>query len=200
MKITPLDRMLLFVTSLLAAYQVAVGLDRLEPFAEAAYTAAFGVLLVACLLLIILSLDVLGSPIVVAVATVIPLSLSLGLVAEHLPAYRSGYLVFTILGLLAVAATRTITSGRSAALVLAPVHGAAGLVILVLPLAAVLGGQAAGWFALVSLGGTLICLTGLLLTLLRLGRPILPQPTLLRMLPALLLLATAAFVAGFALR
>ena len=71
---TPIDRILLLLTVILAAYQVAVGIDGLSTLPIIAYTIAFGVLLVASLLLFILGLDVLDSPIVVIISTIIRLS------------------------------------------------------------------------------------------------------------------------------
>ncbi len=62
MKVTPLDRILLLITCLLAAYQVVVGINGLENVPIIAYTIAFGVLLVAGLLIIILGFEVLNSP------------------------------------------------------------------------------------------------------------------------------------------
>jgi hypothetical protein len=61
-----------------------------------------------------------------------------------------------------------------------------------------LQGQTPPGFALVSVGGVLIGVGGLLLSFLKMGKPILPQKTILTVLPALLFLMTAAFVAGFA--
>jgi hypothetical protein len=55
-------------------------------------------------------------------------------------------------------------------------------------------------FSLVGVGGGLIGLGGLLLSFLRAGRPILSRVMILRLLPGLLLLMTAAFVAGFSYR
>ena len=69
---------------MLAAYQVAIGIDGLATLPTVAYTIAFGVLLIAGLLLIILGFEVLDSPAVVIAATVIPLALSLGLVWQFL--------------------------------------------------------------------------------------------------------------------
>ena len=65
-----------------------------------AYTIAFGVLLVASLMILILGFEGLDNPAMVIVSTVIPLSLSLGLVWEHLAAFRTAYLVFVIVGFL----------------------------------------------------------------------------------------------------
>ena len=195
------DRVLLLVTGLLAAYQIAVGIDGLATLPIFAYTIAFGVLLVAALLLLLLGFEVLDSPIVVIVSTVIPLSLSLGLVWEQVPAYRTVYLAFVIAGFLAVLATRLRPPrSRLPVLVLAIVHGIAGLTIFLLPIFLSLTGQARPAFSLVGVGGALIGAGGLLLALLKAGRPLLSRQTILQLFPGLLCLMTTAFVAGFALR
>ena len=200
MKISPLDRVLLLLTGLLAAYQVAVGINGLGAVPITAYTIGFGVLLVAGLLLIILGFEVLDSPIVVIVSTVIPLAISLGLVWEHLASFRTSYLVFTIVGFLAVTLTRSLPlKGKLPTIVLAVIHGVAGMIIFLLPSILAAQGVTRPGFALVGLGGALIGLGGLLLSFLKAGKPILPRTTILRILPSLLLLMTAAFVAGFAL-
>ena len=88
MKMSVLDRILLLMTCLLAAYQIVVGIDAMAELPIIAYTIAFGVLLVAVLLLIILGFDVLDSPVVVIVSTIIPLSLATGLVWQYAPSIR----------------------------------------------------------------------------------------------------------------
>lgn len=193
-----LDRILLLAVGLLAAYQVVKGVDGLNVLPMFSYTVAFGVLLVASLLMIILGFEVLDSPLVVIVSTVIPLSLSLGLVWEHLVEWRIPYLIFVIVGFLAVVSTRLTNRGKLAALVLAMVHGIAGLIIFLLPISLSVAGRVSPGFALVSVGGSLIGLAGVLLAFLKAGKPILSQEIILKLLPGLLLLMTAAFVAGFA--
>ncbi|MCJ7435911.1 MAG: hypothetical protein MUO77_20725 [Anaerolineales bacterium] len=198
MKIFPLDRMLLLVTSLLAAYQVVVGIDGLGEVPIIAYTIAFGVLLVAGLLLIILGFEVLDSPIVVIVSTVIPLSLSLGLVWEHLASFRNSYLIFAIGGFLAIMVTRALPMpGQLPTIVLTTIHGIAGMVIFLLPSILAANGTTRPGFALVGLGGALIGIGGLLLSFLKAGKPILSRETIFKVLPGLLLLMTVCFVAGF---
>jgi hypothetical protein len=198
MKMTSLDRVLLLVTGLLAAYQIAVGMDGLGTLPTIAYTTAFGVLLVAGLLLIILGFEVLDSPIVVIVSTIIPLSLATGLVWQHLASIRTSYLVFAIVGFLAVTLTRSIpTPGKIPTIVLAFVHGIAGLTIFLLPILLSLQGQSQPLFSLVGIGGALIGVGGLLLSFLKAGRPILSRETILKVLPGLLFLMTLCFVIGF---
>jgi hypothetical protein len=200
MKISFTGRILLLLTALLAAYQVAVGVDGFDTFPIICYTIAFGVLLVACLLLIILGFDILDSSLVVIVSTIIPLSLSLGLVWEYLGELRTYYLDFTVLGFLGIIITRQFTPGRMAVIVLAVVHGIAGLVIFLLPILLSFQGLTNPGFSLVGVGGALIGLGGLLLSFLKTGRPLLSRRTILSLLPGLLLLMTITFVVGFALR
>ncbi len=200
MKVPPLDRILLLITCLLAAYQVAVGINGLENVPTIAYTIAFGVLLVAGLLIIILGFEVLNSRIVVMVSTIIPLSLSLGLIWEHIPLFRLPYLIFAIVAYLVIIITRSIPIPvRVSTVILAIIHGVAGLIVFLLPSILSAQGNASPGFAFVSLGGALISLGGLLLYFLKTGRPIVSREIILRILPALLLLMTIAFVAGFTL-
>jgi hypothetical protein len=198
MKITLLDRILLLLTGLLAAYQVAAGINGLGEVPIIAYTIAFGVLLVAGLLLIILGFDVLDSPFVVIVSTIIPLSLSLGLIWQHLPAWRLPYLIFVVIGFLAILLTRLLPAkGKLPTIVLAVVHGVAGMIIFLLPSILAANRTTRPGFALVGLGGALIGIGGLLLSFLKAGKPILSRTTILRILPGLLLLMTLSFVIGF---
>ena len=197
---TPLDRVLLLATSILAAYQVAVGIEGFATLPTIAYTISFGVLLLASLLLVIFGFEALDSPVVVIAATVIPLSLSLGLVWQYLAAWQTAYLVFAVAGFLAVVITRLVPiPGRLPTIVLAVVHGIAGVVIFVLPICLAIQGTVGSAFALVGVGGALIGIAGLLLSFLKAGKPILPRETILKILPGLLLLTTVCFVAGFKL-
>lgn len=198
MKMSVLDRILLLMTCLLAAYQIVVGIDAMAELPIIAYTIAFGVLLVAVLLLIILGFDVLDSPAVVIVSTIIPLSLATGLVWQYAPSIRMPYLLFAILGFAAVVITRSISiKNKLPVLTLAVVHGIAGMTIFLLPIIVALQGRTDFLFALVGVGGALIGLGGLLLAFLKAGKPILPRETILKLLPGLLLAMTSCFVIGF---
>ena len=198
MKMSALDRILILLAGLLAAYQIVVGIDDLSTAPIIAYTIAFGVLLVALLLLLILGFEALESPVVVVVSTIIPLSLSLGLVWEHLVSFQVPYLFFTIIGFVAVVFTRsTPMQNRIPIIVIAIVHGLAGLTIFLLPIVIAMQQPRSAAFALVGLGGALIGLGGLLLSFLKAGRPILSRERILRVMPALLFLMTICFVVGF---
>jgi hypothetical protein len=198
MKMTISDRILLLLTGLLAAWQVAFGIDTFDTLPVIAYTLGFGVLLVAGLLLIILGFEILDSPAVVIISTLIPLSLALGLAWQYLESYRAVYLLFTIGGFLAVTLTRLIPTPEKLSLfTLAFVHGISGLTIFLLPIILSASGTTQPGFALVGLGGALIGLGGLLLSFLKAGKPILSRETIFKILPGLLLFMTTAFVAGF---
>ncbi len=198
MKMSILDRVLLFITGLLAAYQIAFVIDGFSTLPLIAYTIAFGVLLVSGLLIILLGFEVLDSPIVVIVATMIPLNLSLGLAWQNLASYKVMYLVFVIVGFLAIIITRSLPMpGQIPTLVLALVHGIAGMTIFLLPIILSMQGQTTPFFSLIGIGGALIGIGGLLLSFLKMGKPILSRETIFRVLPGLLLLMTVCFVAGF---
>ena len=198
MKLTSSDRILLLFTALLASYQVAVGMDGFSALPIIAYTTGFGVLLIAALLIFILGFDVLDSPIVVIVSTVIPLALSLGLVWQHLASYRTSYLLFTTISFLAVALTRSIQmQNKLPVIILAITHGIAGMTIFLLPIILSIQGGMKPLFSLVGVGGALIGIGGLLLSFLKTGKPILSRNTIMRLFPSLLLVTTVLFVAGF---
>ena len=198
MKMTSLDRVLILLTGLLAAYQIVVGIDKMDNVPIIAYTIAFGVLLVAGLLLIILGFDVLDSSTVVIISTIIPLALATGLVYQHLASFRTPYLLFAIIGFSAVIFTRSIQmQNKLPVFTIAIVHGIAGMTIFLLPLIASIQGQTRPLFSLVGVGGALIGIGGMLLSFLKTGRPILSRETIFKVLPSLLLLMTICFVAGF---
>jgi hypothetical protein len=148
--------------------------------------------------MIILGFEALDSPIVAIISTIIPLSLSLGLVWDHLASYRTSYLIFTAISFLAVTFTRSFPiPGKIQTTALAITHGIAGMTIFLLPIIISIQGQARPAFALVGIGGALISIDGLLLSFLKAGRPILSRETIFKILPGLLLLMTTCFVAGF---
>jgi len=198
MKISVLDRILLLVTGLLAAYQIAFGIDGSLSLPVVAYIISFGVLLVAGLLLIIMGFDVLETPAVVIISTVIPLSLSTGLVWEYLPSLRAIYLAYALIGLVAIIVTRSFpVSGKLPTIVLSIIHGVAGMTIFLLPIIFSILGETEPRFAFIGIGGALIGIGGLLLAFLKSGKPILSQKFILTVLPGLLLLMTLCFVIGF---
>ena len=198
MKMSVMDRILLLVTGFLAAYQIAFGIDGSNNLPVIAYTISFGILLVAGLLLIIMGFDVLEAPAVVIISTLIPLSLATGLVWEYLPSFRAIYLVFALIGLVAIIVTRSFPMpGKLPTIVLALTHGVAGMTIFLLPIIFAIQGKTEPGFAFVGIGGALIGVGGLLLAFLKSGKPILSQKIILKIFPGLLVLMALCFVIGF---
>lgn len=197
-KIRPLDRILVLLAVLLACYQVVVGIEGLGTFAIAAYTVGFGALLIAGLLVIILGFEILDSPHIAIVSTVIPLSLSAGLVSEFFPAVQTPYLVFALVALGAVIFTRYRLAGNAALIALVFTHAVSGLIIFILPVVVSLTGRTPLLFGMVGVGGALIGIFGLLLSFLKAERPLLSEEQLWGWFPALILVVTSAFVLGFA--
>lgn len=195
-KMTIQDRVFLLVTALLAGYQVAVGIEGLDGYIILFFTVGFGVLLIASILLIILGFEALESRLVVVIAALIPLGISLGLVWQFLPEIKIGYLLFVMLGIFSIMISRYGFPGRPATIVLALVHGVAGLMIVGLPFVFSVQGRVRSGFMLVGLGGALFGIAGVSFAFLRAGKPIFPTTTFFKLLPALLMLVTLSFVIG----
>ena len=199
-KISVLDRILLLGTCFLAAYQISAGMNGLSLPATWGYTIGFGTLLVASLLLIILGFEGLESQTIIIVSTLIPLSISFGLISVHYSESILVYLVFCIVGFGLISVTRYASGGKTATIILALVHGIAGLLITFIPAILAIQGQVRPGYILVSLGGAIIGIGGLLLALLKTGKPILSQEKILSLLPALIFLMTSAYIVGFSFR
>jgi len=201
---TLFDRIVLLATGLAAIFLIVRFAQeyRREPKLhryDLYYLASFAVLLVAGLLLIFLGYAVLGSPLVVVVAALIPLCLSVGLVSEFYPQYEKAYLAFAVIGFLTLAATRFTGPARLATIVLIIVHSIAGLIIFGLPLVLVTQKKAPAGFLGVTVGGALIGLGGIALAFLKTGRQLLffsPEVVFTILAPLLLAMALA-FAFGF---
>jgi len=191
-------RVLLLLAILLASYQVAVGIEGLPSIAIAGYTLGFGALLIAGLLIFVLGFEAMDNQYVAVVSTLIPLSLSAGLVAEYFTRIAIAYIIFACIAFVLVLLTRFFTSPRAATITLVAVHGIAGLIIFVLPLWLVARGSVSPGFVLVGIAGGLIGVYGLLLSFMRMDHPLISREVTKRIFPPLMLLVTAAFVAGFA--
>jgi len=152
-KISAVDRLLLLVTSLIAAYQVVAGMDACCVVVTIYYTIAFGVLVVAGLLLMIFGLDALDNSTVVVALALLPLSLSSGLIYRYIPDLRIVYLIFAVAGLFVILVTRYYIGGKIATIVLGIVHGVAGLVVIILPVVLSITGMTPPLFSFVGIGG-----------------------------------------------
>ena len=189
--------MILLTTALLASYQVIQGIAGLGTMAIACYTIGFGVIFIASLLIMILGFEVLDSPLVVIASTLIPLSLALGLISEYFRTSLIPYGIFIIVGFCAIVVTRLTGTKKLAVIILALVHGIAGLTISILPVILVVRDIVPGGFVFVSVGGVFTGLGGLLISFFKMGKPVLSRERILAFFPVLPVLIILAFVIGF---
>jgi hypothetical protein len=169
-----------------------------KSLADICYMVSFGVLLVAGLLLIAFTYDVLDNPLVVLVSYLIPAGLSLGLVVQFYPKYGMPYLIVVILGLALIGITRILELDELGRIVLPIFHTIAGLTIVLLPMLVVREGRAPTGFLGVSLGGVLIGLGGIALAFLKADNQFLffTEEVVFAILAPLLLLMALAFTWG----
>ncbi len=200
MSVFTLSNFFLLLTGLLAAFLCWYFWKRYnlhKALHNIYYLMGFAVLLVSGLLLIFLGLDILASPWVLTVASLIPLGISMGIAEEYYPGWKKYFKWFATIGFVAIAVT---SIGGMAALkkIAVPLfHGVAGMVIFLGPFFA--KGAPKGFFW-VGIGGLLIGLGGIALAFISVGKQLLffSPEFVMTILPPLLLLMTAAFTFGFA--
>lgn len=193
------DNLFLLLTGLVAIYllwRFYTRWSKSKALYDIYYMMGFAVLLVAGLLLIFLGLGILGKPAVLTVASLIPLGISMGLVEQYFPKWKTAFKWFALVGIVAIAigSFGQIELLRKIAVPL--FHGVAGLVIFLGPFFAK---EAARGFYWVGIGGLLIGLGGVALAFISLGSQLLffsPQ-LVMTILTPLLLLMTLAFTFGF---
>lgn len=199
---TLLDRIVLLITGLVAAYltwRFYTRWSKKKALHDIYYMMGFLVLLVSGLLLIFLGYGILASPWVLTVASLIPLGISLGVMNQYFKKYKKAYAWFALVGFLAIAIT-SIGGMDALKRIAVPVfHGVAGLVIFLGPIIASVKGPAPKDFFWVGIGGALIGLGGIALAFLSLGSQFLffSQGFVLMILAPLLLLMSLAFAWGF---
>jgi hypothetical protein len=195
-----IDILFLLFTGLLAAYLCwhfwrRYGLHK--ALHNVYYLIGFAVLLVSGLLLIFLGLDILASPLVLTVASLIPLGISMGLTEEYFPKWKKAFKWFALAGFLAIAITSLGGMETLKKIAVPLFHGVAGLVIFLGPFFA--KGAPKGFYW-VGIGGLLIGLGGIALAFISIGRQLLffSPAFVMTILTPLLFLMTGAFALGFA--
>jgi hypothetical protein len=161
------------------------------------YLMGFLVLLVSGLLLIFMGYDILGTPFVLTVASLIPLGISMGLAEQYFLAWKKYFKWFATIGFLAIAISSFAQIDLLRKISVPLFHGVAGLVIFLAPFFAK---KAAKGFWMVGVGGALIGIGGIALAFLTIGKPLLgifSADLVFTILSPLLLLMTLAFTYGF---
>ncbi len=195
-KISVLDRILFLLTAIVAGAEIVSGIDSHPVGAITSYTIAFGVLVLSGVMLLLFGFELLENPFTPIVSTLIPMMLSLGLVQDYIQGMVTAYAV--LLGILYLISIwgRFRASTRSAALILAVVHGISGMLLFVLPIVLCLNYQVSFQLLFISFGGLVIGSEGVLLAVQKLRILPVDLNQVLALFPALLLISTAAFVAG----
>lgn len=155
------------------------------------------VLLVSGVLLLLLGYDILGTPFVLTVASLIPLGISMGIAEQYFPSWKKIFKWFATLGFLAIAISAFANIELMRKIAVPLFHGVAGLVIFLGPFFAK---KAAKGFWWVGIGGALIGIGGIALAFLTVGKPLLGIFTgelVFNILSPLLLLMVLAFTYGF---
>ena len=150
------------------------------------------------LLLIFLGWDILASPLVLTVASLIPLGISLGIANQFYKGWKKLYAWYALIGILAIAFTSFFSPDLKKFAV--PLfHGVAGLIIFLGPIFAERANKASKGFWWVGLGGVLIGLGGIALAFLTMGSQLLffSAEFVMLILAPLLFLMASAFALGF---
>jgi hypothetical protein len=195
MKMSILNRIIFLLTGNVAGYKIIGGMDNYSNTTTTLYTISFGLLLLASLLLLLMGFEIMENDYVAVVVSVIPITLSLGLVTDKLE-HATFYTVLITGAFIIAVILRFFSSGRISSLSLGAIHLLAGTVIVILPVFLFLSGKSSSQILLISLGGSLIGVGGTLLGFLKADKLKLQKEKIYALFPALLFFTTTAFVLG----
>lgn len=199
MNLFSVANLFLLLTGLVAIYLLVLFWGRYskkKKLHDIYYLMGFGVLLVSGLLLIFLGLGILSAPLVLTVASLIPLGISLGIANQFFPGWKKAFAWFALIGFLTIAITSIAGMATLKKIAVPVFHGVAGLVIFLGPFFAK-GAPPKFWW--VGIGGALIGLGGIALAFISVDRQLLffSPEFVMTILPPLLLAMTLAFAYGF---
>lgn len=197
MKISILSRLIYLFTGHVAGYQIIKGMENYSDLTTTLYTISFGILLLACLLLLLMGFEILENNYIAIISALIPITLSLGLVTDKLE-HSTMYAVLIGAGFLVAVALKLFSTGKVASLSLGVIHFLSGSVIFFLPIILYITEKAEIQILMISFGGVLVGSGGMLLGLLKAGREILSKEKVVALFPIILFFTTVAFVIGLA--
>lgn len=192
-----LGRIIYLITGHVAGYQIIKGMEPYSNLTTTLYTISFGLLLLACLLLLLMGFEIMENNYVAIIAALIPITLSFGLVTDKLES-STMYSTLIGIGFLIAVALRLFSSGKIASLSLGAIHFLSGSVIFFLPIVLFYTGVAENQILMISFGGVLIGSGGMLLGLLKAGKSVLTKEKIIALFPIVLLITTTSFVIGLA--
>ena len=197
MKISILNRIIFLLTGHMAGYKIISGMDNYSDLTTTLYTISFGLLLLASLLLLLMGFEIMENDYVAVVTSIIPITLSLGLVTDKLEHATIYSFIITLSFIIAVF-LRFFSSGKIASLSLGAIHLLSGSVVFFLPIILFVGGKAGIQILMISFGGILIGIGGVFLGFLKAGKLALEKGKIFSLFPVILFLTTTAFVIGLA--
>jgi hypothetical protein len=195
-KTKTINKILLMIMVLLSSYQVVIGGHGVKQITIWAYTIGFGILVISGLLMIILGYEILDNPLVVFFSSIIPLSIATGLVSQVSDTFSLVYLIIAIIGLVLILISRSVQNSFFGLITLVIVHGVSGLSILLIPIYLVIIGGAQPLFVMISVGGALMGLGGILILLNETKKISIPAQSKAFLLPGILLLTTIFLSVG----
>lgn len=161
------------------------------------YMIGFTVLLVAGLLLIVLGYEILGTPFVLTVSSLIPLGISIGLAEQFYPGIKKPFKWFLLVGIVLIATASYFDLALLRKIVVPLFHSVAGMMIFLGPIFA--KGAPKGFYW-VGVGGLLIGIGGIALAFLTIGKPLLGLFTadfVFNILSLILALMAGSYLMGF---
>ncbi|MEN8191954.1 MAG: hypothetical protein ABFS12_04000 [Bacteroidota bacterium] len=196
-KVSILNRIIFLLTGHMAGYQIIFGMDDYSNLTTTLYTISFGVLLLACLILLLMGFEIMENDYVAVIAAIIPITLSLGLVTDKFE-YFTLYTILISTGFLVAVLLRFFSSGKIASLSLGVIHFLSGSVVFFIPIILFFTGKVEMQILMISFGGILIGIGGMLLGLLKAGKQFLRKEQVYSLFPIILFLTTTSFVIGLA--
>jgi len=181
----------------MAGYQIISGMDSYSNLTTTFYTISFGLLLLACLLLLLIGFEIMENDYVAVIAAIIPITLSLGLITDKFE-YSLFYTILISVGFIIAVLLRFFSSGIIASLSLGIIHFLSGSVVFFLPIFLFFSEKAGLQILMISLGGVIVGIGGMFLGLLKTGKSPLSKEKIVALFPIILLLTTTSFVIGLA--
>ncbi len=165
-----LDKLVYLLTVFLSGYVIIFGIDNhsQSQYAAIFYTVAFGVILLTSLLLMLGGNELFANDFLSIIATVIPISLSIGLTAENCKSPLAYGITVVFLFILAIL-IKYFSKGKLSLLSLGVIHLISGSIIVFMPVFLIFFRNLPATYVLFSLGGVLLGLTGTVIALEKLG-------------------------------
>ncbi len=192
-----LGRIIYLLTGIVAGYQIIQGMENYSNLTTTLYTISFGLLLLSSLLLLLMGFQIMENDYIAVVASLIPISLALGLVSDKLE-HATVYSVLISVSFIIAVSLRFFASGKTASLAIGGLHFISGAVIFLIPIFLFYTDKASTQILFIPLGGIIIGIGGMLLGLPKAGKLILEKEKVVALFPIILFLTTTAFVIGLA--